>query len=158
RPAVPERDLRHGFARAPRRLTQGPASENLKRGGAHPLARVPRDRTRADVHAKQPGMDARAPRDARVASAVGPLLIVAALATAAHAITYSPGSKPDPFAPGKTCDTPQIASYGDYIYDWPSKYDLVFSPRDYPQWIWRCKASGYVSFPHEFASFSGAER
>jgi len=35
-----------------------------------------------------------------------------ALASAAHAITFSPGTKPDPFAPGKTCDAPQLASYG----------------------------------------------
>jgi len=81
-----------------------------------------------------------------------------AFASAAHAITFSPGQKPDPFVPAKTCDTPQIASYGDYIYGWSSKYDLVFSPRDYPQWIWRCESSGYISFPHEFDRFTGDEK
>ena len=80
------------------------------------------------------------------------------ITASAHAITFTPGTKPDPFTPGKTCDAPKIASYGDYIYDWPSKYDLVFSPRDYPQWIWRCEASGYVSFPHEFDTFAGGEK
>jgi tetratricopeptide (TPR) repeat protein len=75
-------------------------------------------------------------------------------ATLAHAITFAPGTRDDPFAPGKKCDAPMLASYGDYVYDWPSKYDLIFAPRDYPQWIWRCESSGYVSFPHEFGSFN----
>ncbi len=74
-------------------------------------------------------------------------------ATTAYAITFAPGTRDDPFAPGKTCDAPMLASYGDYVYDWPSKYDLIFAPRDYPQWIWRCETSGYVSFPHEFGAF-----
>jgi Uncharacterized protein conserved in bacteria (DUF2225) len=85
-------------------------------------------------------------------------MIAAALAIPASAITFSNGTKPDPFAPGKTCDAPQLASYGSYVYDWPSKYDLVFSPQDYPMWIWRCEASGYVSFPREFETISDAER
>jgi tetratricopeptide (TPR) repeat protein len=89
---------------------------------------------------------------------VRPLLIAASIATlsvsAAYAITFAPGTRDDPFAPGKQCDAPMLASYGDYVYDWPSKYDLIFAPRDYPQWVWRCEASGYVSFPHEFGVFS----
>jgi hypothetical protein len=92
----------------------------------------------------------------RAASAI--LAAALACASAAHAITFAPGSKPDPFAPGKTCDAPQLASYGDYVRGWSSKYDLIFSPQDYPMWIWRCDASGYVSFPHEFGQFSAAEK
>jgi tetratricopeptide (TPR) repeat protein len=74
------------------------------------------------------------------------------------AITFAPGSKPDPFADGKTCDAPQLASYGDYVRGWSSKYDLIFSPQDYPMWIWRCDVSGYVSFPREFGQFNEAEK
>ncbi len=82
------------------------------------------------------------------------LCLMLAAATIADAITFAPGTRDDPFAPGKTCDAPMLASYGDYVYDWSSKYDLIFSPRDYPMWIWRCETSGYVSFPHEFGAFS----
>src|SRR5262249_26378589 len=55
----------------------------------------------------------------------------------AYAITFVPGSKPDPFAEGKTCDAPEMASWGSYVYEWPSKYDLIFAPQDYPMFIWR---------------------
>lgn len=91
------------------------------------------------------------------------LVIAAALASLlgaglAHAITFAPGKKPDPFAPGKECDAPKLSSYGDYVHQWSSKYDLIFSPRDYPMWIWRCEASGYASFPADFAKISDTER
>jgi Uncharacterized protein conserved in bacteria (DUF2225) len=85
-------------------------------------------------------------------------LVSAAIAAAAHAITFAPATRPDPFAAGKTCDTPELSSYGSYVYDWPSKYDLVFSPQDYPMWIWRCAASGFVSFPEDFETITEAER
>ena len=29
-------------------------------------------------------------------------------ATGAHAITFAPGTRDDPFAPGKTCDAPML--------------------------------------------------
>lgn len=89
-----------------------------------------------------------------LAASLAPLICAGTV----HAITFAPGSKPDPFAQGKTCDAPQLASYGDYVRGWSSKYDLIFSPLDYPMWIWRCEASGYVSFPHEFGQFSEAEK
>ena len=92
---------------------------------------------------------------ARIATAA---LVSAAISAATHAITFAPATRPDPFAPGKTCDTPELASYGSYVYDWPSKYDLVFSPQDYPMWIWRCAASGFVSFPGDFEKITNAER
>jgi hypothetical protein len=85
---------------------------------------------------------------------IAALALVLLGVTAAQAITFVPGTRDDPFAPGKTCDAPMLATYGDYVYDWPSKYDLIFAPRDYPQWIWRCETSGYVSFPHEFGAFN----
>jgi hypothetical protein len=85
---------------------------------------------------------------------IAALALVLLGVTAALAITFTPGTREDPFAPGKMCDAPMLATYGDYVYDWPSKYDLIFAPRDYPQWIWRCESSGYVSFPHEFGAFN----
>lgn len=82
-----------------------------------------------------------------------------ALATSASAITWDfDATKPDPFAPGNTCKTPALASWGSYVYDWSSKYDLIFSPQDYPMWVWRCPASGYVSFPPDFEKIGDAER
>jgi len=81
-----------------------------------------------------------------------------ALAASARAITFGNETKPDPFAPGKTCNTPQMHSWGSYVYGWSSKYDLIFSPRDYPMWVWRCEESGYISFPSEFGKFSDAEK
>jgi hypothetical protein len=86
------------------------------------------------------------------------IVVVSACALAANAITFAPATRPDPFASGKTCDTPELASYGSYVYGWPSKYDLVFSPQDYPMWIWRCAASGFVSFPEDFEKITDVER
>ncbi len=86
------------------------------------------------------------------------MLGAAAVATPVFAITFSNKTRPDPFVPGKTCETPELGSWGSYVYDWPSKYDLVFSPQDYPMWIWRCEGSGYVSFPNDFEKISDAER
>lgn len=84
---------------------------------------------------------------------------VAALsAGAAYAITFIPGSKPNPFAEGKTCDAPQVGSMGTYVYEWASKYDLIFSPVDYPMFLWRCETSGYISFPSEFDKFKPGEK
>lgn len=76
----------------------------------------------------------------------------------AYAITFIPGTKPDPFAEGKTCDAPQVGSMGTYVYEWASKYDLIFSPVDYPMFLWRCETSGYISFPSEFNKFKPGEK
>jgi tetratricopeptide (TPR) repeat protein len=95
---------------------------------------------------------------ARPMRSIAIIVLAAACAAAAHAITFAPATKPDPFAAGKTCDTPQLASYGSYVYSWPSKYDLIFSPTDYPMWIWRCPASGYVAFPGDFEKVTDSER
>ncbi|MCC6920921.1 MAG: hypothetical protein IT548_17120 [Alphaproteobacteria bacterium] len=81
------------------------------------------------------------------------ILAVALLAFAggANAITFDfDATHPDPFADGSKCQTPELASSGGYVYQWPSKYDLVFSPWDYPQFIWRCDKSGFLSFPSDF--------
>jgi hypothetical protein len=84
---------------------------------------------------------------------------VAALSVgSAFAITFIQGSKPDPFASGKTCDAPRVGSMGSYVYDWPSKYDLIFSPVDYPMFLWRCETSGYISFPREFDKLTPGEK
>lgn len=91
----------------------------------------------------------------RLFAAVAILLL---FTSAAHAIRFAQGSKPDPFAAGKLCDTPTLRSYGDYVYGWSSKYDLIFSPHDYPEWIWRCEASGFVSFPADFEKIGDNER
>lgn len=78
-------------------------------------------------------------------------ILVLAASEPAHAITFFPSEKPDPFAPGKTCPTFELGSMGSYVYSWPSKYDLVFSPWDYGQFTWRCPSSGYVALMPDFA-------
>lgn len=93
---------------------------------------------------------------ARIAMAIAASV---AIATPAFAILFDfEATKPDPFAPGQTCRTPELVSWGSYVYSWSSKYDLVFSPADYPMWVWRCPASGFVSFPADFEAVGDAER
>jgi hypothetical protein len=85
-------------------------------------------------------------------------LAALALAANAAATTFGNETRPDPFAKDKSCDTPELHSWGTYVYDWPSKYDLVFEPQISPFWIWRCEASGYVSFADDFDQLTAAER
>ena len=56
----------------------------------------------------------------------------------------------DPIAPGKTCDVDQPVSFGSYIYELPSKYDLVFWPLTSEKWVWHCEHSGFTAFGRDF--------
>jgi hypothetical protein len=79
-------------------------------------------------------------------------------AASSWAITFAPAEKQDPFAGGAKCQTPVMMSWGEYVYEWSSRYDLIISPEDYPVWIWRCPTSGYVSFPRHFEFKSAEEK
>jgi tetratricopeptide (TPR) repeat protein len=45
-----------------------------------------------------------------------------------------------------------------YIYNWPSKYDLVFWPLTTPNWICFNPKNGYAAFNHDFETLSGEEK
>ena len=71
-------------------------------------------------------------------------------ATTCFATTWGESEVDDPFKQGEKCKVHQPASYGGYIYSWPSKYDQVFWPYTDPHSIWFCEKSGYVSFMTNF--------
>ncbi|WP_440224999.1 hypothetical protein ACQQ2N_07085 [Dokdonella sp. MW10] len=50
------------------------------------------------------------------------------------------------------------ASYGSYIYGWPSKYDQVFWPLTVDQGIWFCEQSGFIAFIRDFDGLTDGER
>lgn len=76
--------------------------------------------------------------------------VLACLAGSASATTWGSLEVDDPIEPGATCAVSSPASYGSYIYHWPSKYEQVFWPLTDRQGIWFCPASGFTSFLHDF--------
>lgn len=48
-------------------------------------------------------------------------------------------------------------SYGSYIYNWPSKFDLVFWPYTDEEWIWLNPKSGYGAFANDFNDVSAEQ-
>ncbi|WP_215399179.1 hypothetical protein [Rheinheimera oceanensis] len=73
------------------------------------------------------------------------------------ATTWVESTVPDPIAPDSTCSVMQPASYGSYIYHWPSKYDQVFWPLTDSNGIWFCKESGFIAFIEDFEGLSEEE-
>ena len=71
------------------------------------------------------------------------------------ATTWAEKTVKDPIS-GDACKVQGIASYGSYIYRWPSKYDQVFWPHTSGNWIWHCR-SGYASFGDDFEKLSVQE-
>lgn len=69
----------------------------------------------------------------------------------ATATTWVESEVDDPILAGETCQVSEPASYGSYIYHWPSKYDQVFWPYTDPHGIWNCEASGFVGLIGDFA-------
>lgn len=86
----------------------------------------------------------------------GLAIILAAwsLAGSALAITYMESREPDPFAPGAKCTVQQLGSWGSYVYQYPSRFDMVFHPFVDEAMIWRCPRSGFVSHAADFESIS----
>lgn len=81
-----------------------------------------------------------------------------AFAPVGIATTYFIDTQPDPFVPGQACEKPTLGSWGSYIYDAPSKYDLVFAPETEALWLARCETSGFVSLGGDMAQLTAAER
>ena len=73
------------------------------------------------------------------------------------ATTWAHSEVEDPIAPGKTCQVQKPKSWGSYIYDWPSKYDLVFWPLNDPAALWHCEHSGFTALIGDFEDLSKPE-
>jgi len=68
----------------------------------------------------------------------------------ANATTWGKSEVDDPILKGEKCQVSQPMSSGSYIYQWPSKYDLVFWPFTVQSGIWFCEKSGFVAFINDF--------
>lgn len=80
------------------------------------------------------------------------LIMTAALAMAvssATATTWAPVEKKCPLC-GTSDIYQEIASYGSYIYQWPSKYQMIFWPATEGDYIYLCRACGYAAFMGDF--------
>jgi tetratricopeptide (TPR) repeat protein len=84
-------------------------------------------------------------------------LMIALLTVSASATTFVAVEKTDPIS-GQTVTVHDVTSYGSYIYDEPSKYDLVFWPFTDELWIWFCPGSGYASFGDDFDKLTDDEK
>jgi hypothetical protein len=73
-------------------------------------------------------------------------LLFLACATPARATTWFPADIDDPFVEGAKCEGMQPASWGSYIYHWPSKWHQVFWPQVSSEGVWSCPKSGFVAF------------
>ena len=86
------------------------------------------------------------PRIAFLAVAV----LTLALASRAEAITWSPGTTECPLCK-KTVPVQRVASYGSYVYGYPSKYQLVFWPHTDSLSFYFCPDCHYSAFMGDFA-------
>lgn len=79
------------------------------------------------------------------------------VACTAYATTWGPSSKIDPLT-GEKISAHEIRSYGSYVYQWPSKYDLVFWPLTDERWICLNIKNGYGAFNDDFEKLADDER
>ncbi len=93
----------------------------------------------------------------RLLTAIGTVMLMVCLAHQSHATTWANTTVDDPFADA-TCDVSEPASFGSYVYDWPSKYDAIYWPYTESRWIWVCPTSGYVSFGDDFSELTEEEK
>ena len=84
-------------------------------------------------------------------------VVLALPAFAATAITLSQTEVDDPIALGQTCRVQNPASYGSYVYTWPSRFDFVFWPLSDPVFVRHCERSGFTALMDNFNGRSGAE-
>jgi len=85
-------------------------------------------------------------------------LLLAAWAGSAGAITWADKSVPDPIDPTRTCAVHEPMSWGGYIYEFPSKYDMVFWPFVTDNGLWYCADTGFIAFYGDFKNLPEAER
>ena len=85
------------------------------------------------------------------------LAIWAALAASVYATTWHETTVKDPISGGDT-KVSAIASYGGYIYKWPSKYDGIYWPYTDAAYIRFSPISGYIAFGSDFEKISKEEK
>jgi hypothetical protein len=84
-------------------------------------------------------------------------LILILISTTVHATTWGESEVDDPVFNEEKCSVHKPASYGGYIYNWPSKYDQVFWPLTDQNGIWFCNKSGFTAFIGDFDSLNSEE-
>ena len=89
----------------------------------------------------------------RVIGILVPLFITVTV----YATTWAPSEKTDPLT-GEKVAAHEIASYGSYIFQWPSKYDLVFWPLTDQNWICLNAKNGYGAFNDDFEKLTDGEK
>ncbi len=85
------------------------------------------------------------------------ILLAFLIAGTVHATTWAPSEKTDPLT-GEKVSSQNIMSYGGYIYNWPSKYDLVFWPLTHENWICLNPKNGYTAFSNDFEEVSDEDK
>ena len=86
-----------------------------------------------------------------------PILILFLMTGPGFATTWAPSEKTDPLTNEKV-PAQEIVSSGSYIYNWPSKYDLVFWPLTDEKWICFNSKNGYGAFNNDFEKVSDEEK
>ncbi|MGD8720058.1 MAG: hypothetical protein PVH29_14715 [Candidatus Zixiibacteriota bacterium] len=76
-------------------------------------------------------------------------LALICVAAAASATTWFPDEVECPLC-GKTNEFQVVGSYGTYIYNWPSKYELIFWPDTESQTLYSCEKCKYTCFSYDF--------
>lgn len=84
-------------------------------------------------------------------------IVLMALTFSARAITWVDVEVDDPILEGARCKVHEPASWGSYIYNWPSKYDQVFWPLTEQYGIWFCEKSGFTAFIGGFSDLDSTE-
>lgn len=85
------------------------------------------------------------------------LLLCALVPMNANATTFFPSKETCPICDRQTSTT-MIGSYGGYIYQWDSKYDLVYWPFDGPAMFWYCPNCGYDQISRYFLDLTETEK
>lgn len=86
------------------------------------------------------------------------ITLILLISLSVHATSWTAITVADPIKPGSACAVNAITSYGDYVYDWPSKYDQIFFPFTSSLAIWYCRDSGFISFMGDFEQLTAAEK
>lgn len=90
----------------------------------------------------------------RIAAAV---LLTLLFCGSAGAVVWDPSEKTDPLT-GEKVPAAEVVSFGDYVYDSPSKYDLVFWPLTDWHFICLNPKNGYAAFNSDFEKLSDEEK
>jgi hypothetical protein len=85
------------------------------------------------------------------------LAALLAIPSTARAVVWWPSQKPDPLT-SEPVPVYGAAAWGGYIYNWPSKYDMVFWPSTAERWICFNPKSGYGALYDDFDTLSGKDK